>query len=70
MELSKLLATEQESQGFVLRPCPFCGKDAHLMGTDDNQGLVAYFVKCTGCGASSDFTHRRHLTIQMWNRRT
>lgn len=69
MELSKLLATEQESLGFVLRPCPFCGGAAKLMGTDVKKGILAYFVQCIECSASSSFTHRKNLTIQKWNRR-
>lgn len=48
----------------ALKPCPFCGEKAELLC-----GVPGcWFVKCTGCHASSDDVSEER-TIKLWNRR-
>lgn len=49
----------------ALQPCPFCGAKAELLCC----GPGCWFVKCTGCHASSDDVSEER-TIKLWNRRT
>ena len=53
-----------------LKPCPFCGKNEHLM-KDHQEGTIrhpAYRIVCDWCGASSGFTDTD--CVEGWNTRT
>lgn len=51
----------------VLLPCPFCGGDAvHRPESSPSPG---YWVKCTGCGVSSDDRMSRESAAKLWNSR-
>lgn len=60
---------------FELKPCPFCGGNAHIQSA----GEGSYRVVCSGCGARSGriFVKRWHSTkfvaqgkaTQLWNTR-
>ena len=46
-----------------LKPCPFCGGRAKMY----NWGV--WGVRCTDCGAGSDWDIEEHKAIEAWNRR-
>jgi Lar family restriction alleviation protein len=51
-----------------LRPCPFCGGEATLVG----YGLPAirtYYVECSQCKAPIDDAESEHEAIKKWNTR-
>lgn len=60
---------------FELKPCPFCGKNAHI----ENAGESSYRIVCSGCGARSGrvFVKKWHSTkfvaqgqaAKLWNTR-
>lgn len=46
--------------GMYIKPCPFCGGTAHVVGVDHRQ---AYWVRCPECGATGS-----KVFIQPWHR--
>ena len=53
-----------------LKPCPFCGGEAHL---DFRTFLFSqpfdFFVKCAGCGIHTHDYVDKNKAITVWNRR-
>ena len=45
-----------------LKPCPFCGGEAHLMHD-------GHWISCEGCQAESGYRPTRETAIEAWNRR-
>lgn len=57
-----------------LKPCPFCGGDAHLRTTDFTDGcrgfeMRAVYVQCACCGARTLEYRDERFAIEDWNRR-
>lgn len=57
-----------------LKPCPFCGGDAHLRTTDFTDGcrgfeMRAVYVQCAECGARTIESRREAFAVEDWNRR-
>lgn len=55
-----------------LKPCPFCGGNAKLFGSNGGTPLTGWFAVCDDCGASqkiSVLTDSGSETIKAWNRR-
>lgn len=57
-----------------LKPCPFCGGDAHVRTTDlmDGYGcfaMSAAFVQCADCGVRTIEYRDERFAIEDWNRR-
>ncbi len=54
----------------ALKPCPFCGKEAADIHTDDCR---YYFVICNihknGCGASGAIKYSPEEAAEWWNKR-
>lgn len=46
-----------------LKPCPFCGGEAVLSGSEYT------YVYCKKCGAESHGGKSRAKTVEQWNRR-
>jgi Lar family restriction alleviation protein len=78
------LADDWEVEPEALKPCPFCGGDAHSSGTtkytenheawfsDGTQILFSYNCGCTTCGASTKGLcgqQTKEKAIEKWNRR-
>ena len=60
-----------------VKPCPFCGADAHIIwnaivkvrngsGVHEERGVCIY---CENCPVEMRTTNK-HLAVEMWNRRT
>lgn len=49
-----------------LKPCPFCGGEAKLVGS--NSGCL-FYVECTDCEASTTSTPIAAEAAEFWNRR-
>ncbi len=49
-----------------LKPCPFCGSEAKVIGSDKYSD---YLTKCLKCGASSEYFDTREKAAEAWNRR-
>lgn len=70
MELAKLAAERvPDDAHLVLKDCPFCGGEAHLYRSRKAGGILTHFVKCSICGASSDFAIVPAKVGQKWNKR-
>lgn len=53
-----------------LKPCPFCGGQAHIQECKGSLGKITYTVMCNKCRAvNSGFLLDRDGAIQSWNRR-
>lgn len=57
-----------------LKPCPFCGGQAHIAvdpdALRDSQGRVwAYTAVCRRCCATSGLHYSTDRVIEAWNRR-
>ncbi|MBQ8692023.1 MAG: Lar family restriction alleviation protein [Synergistaceae bacterium] len=56
-----------------LKPCPFCGGEAHLMRItqpDDQGGIECYFtVECSCCANTTAFMCQIYDAVAAWNRR-
>lgn len=52
-----------------LKPCPFCGLEAHLINT--GRGVCRFAVKCVGCGASTGGSAFQNddFNTRSWNTR-
>lgn len=65
-----------------LKPCPFCGGEAHIRRTVDNR-ILEYYVSCFTCGAETSrvaylgdaikdidaITKAVNYVTKSWNRR-
>lgn len=51
--------------GEQLKPCPFCGARAEILGADHLP-----YVCCENCGGSSDEFRTAERAAEDWNRRT
>lgn len=49
-----------------LKPCPFCGGEAKLMGLER---FKEYRVYCHDCGVRTDDFYPKHRAVEAWNRR-
>lgn len=50
-----------------LKPCPFCGGEAEMLGEDDGM----YQVVCQNCAANiDDFDDEKEVAAEKWNTRT
>jgi Lar family restriction alleviation protein len=47
-----------------LKPCPFCGGDAEICGSDDY-----FWVTCTSCCADVLGSPDKEEAVERWNRR-
>ena len=58
-----------------LKPCPFCGGEAHLFGIETIGASVAYFVKCVGnkskCAGPirTKYCDTKERAAEVWNTR-
>jgi len=50
-----------------LKPCPFCGGDAHVFEDDDN---VPRWVTCKDCEADGPHDGIVNDVVNAWNERT
>lgn len=50
-----------------LKPCPFCGGEAHVV--EDRDGPLLHRPQCKQCGASRGGLHHRGNAIKAWNQR-
>jgi len=50
-----------------LKPCPFCGNEAELRGSDENTGY--WYVLCSECGATVYGSKDKATAIARWNKR-
>lgn len=52
-----------------LKPCPFCGGKAELVGTGNFCGNCAYSVSCTSCNCNTDWLANKKEVVEAWNKR-
>lgn len=58
-----------------LKPCPFCGGEAHLFAMETIGTGVAYFVRCVGnkskCAGPirTKYCDTEERAVEVWNRR-
>ena len=57
----------RENKQTELRPCPFCGGAARLVGDPQEDGDC--IVICDECGATSGYFYDRDKAVSAWNRR-
>ena len=57
------------SEKVELKPCPFCGGEAHPDNTWILSGARKWVVHCIKCGASIGFYETKKKAIEAWNRR-
>lgn len=50
-----------------LKPCPFCGGEAYVVGIDDNEAHFLW-AACRNCGGMTFKTEKE--AIEAWNRRS
>lgn len=50
-----------------LKPCPFCGGEAHYM-LDANRNPCPWVV-CSDCGAETTYCYNLEEAAKAWNRR-
>ena len=62
-EVDKMIREIEKEE--ELKPCPFCGGEAELFGTETN-GI--FYVKCLECDVDSNFDTPEEA-IAAWNRR-
>ena len=61
---------------YNLKPCPFCGGEAAVATTLDDEGGIVYSVGCHKCRIAiakqrdGYFWERKYDAIEAWNRRT
>ena len=49
-----------------LKPCPFCGSEAVILGEDDGM----YQVVCPNCAANIDnYDYEKEVAAEKWNKR-
>lgn len=49
-----------------LKPCPFCGGKAEIIGGMLDRSLAQ--IRCTKCSCCTSYCHL-HMAIDKWNRR-
>lgn len=55
------------SEEIKLKPCPFCGGEAEMLGDDDRM----YQVFCPNCKATIvNFDDEKEVAAEKWNKRT
>ena len=52
-----------------LRPCPFCGGEAHVMAQHWDDGSHVWWVECRACGAEAKRCDDGLEAIDAWNTR-
>lgn len=54
-----------------LKPCPFCGHEAHLEGGHECEGLGKsfWYVACENCFTAAKGDEDKETAIANWNRR-
>lgn len=53
-----------------LKPCPFCGGEAHLRQYYDYEDKISYCYVYCNCGARTSVYMRKHNAIRVWNKRS
>lgn len=55
----------------ALKPCPFCGGEAHIFQIQENSKLQSrlWVVRCPVCGANQLPFSEKHYAVEAWNRR-
>lgn len=56
-----------------LKKCPFCGEEAKLLDDFEIIGdkiSKKFYIKCTGCGASTSKFSTNYEALAGWNKRT
>ena len=53
-----------------LKPCPFCGVEAHLVEVPDKP-FTSWYVECMNpeCQAETQLYYDKKTAIQRWNKR-
>ena len=61
---------KSENKRNILKPCPFCGSEAHIIERKPHETVLFYQVQCSTCsaGLSAGFA-RETDAIKAWNRR-
>ena len=52
-----------------LKPCPFCGGEVYISGSDNVNGHPYWYVICCACGASVYGNEDKEKAAEAWNRR-
>ena len=52
-----------------LKPCPFCGGEARVTGSESLGTVNYYYAYCMECNARTDDCADRQSAIEAWNRR-
>lgn len=54
-----------------LKPCPFCGSEAHIFQIQENDKLQSrlWAVRCPVCGANQLAFSEKHCAVESWNKR-
>ena len=52
-----------------LKPCPFCGGEAHVMAQHWDDGSHVWWVECRACGAEGKRCDDGLEAIDAWNMR-
>lgn len=58
------LAEKLEKYEPTLKPCPFCGGEAHMSG-----GGKVFWVNCRGCKIDMHICDTKKEAIEAWNKR-
>ena len=62
--------TVAEDATVQLKPCPFCGGDAHIDETVNGGTRKMYRIECAECYANSQwFFDHPDGAVEIWNRR-
>ena len=62
---------DKESEGVIMRECPFCGEKIHGDMSVHKLGRIdyVYSIKCEKCSASGPERFTQEGAIESWNKR-
>ncbi len=59
------------AEAVVIKPCPFCGKEASI-ANDKHASysvILEYWIECDSCTARGEWDNSEQKAIEFWNRR-